>query len=206
MDRILRGRSSAQVFMAVIGTAGLLGCNRPSQPQSASSNQSAPAPTPVVLAADAPAPALVDYQDKGTHFQYPNNWKPKPDKDYELHLVPADGAANRDITFDIPDLPPHFPGMIRIGLIENGYTGDLKKQHKDLHIDSAADFALKDSAAKARLVISSWNQNGTKHDDVGLLIMRKEVVYILSCNADEKDLPAVRADFDKIVSSLRWDK
>ena len=157
--------------------------------------------------ADAPAtaPALVDYQDKGTHFQYPNNWKPKEDKDYELHLVPANGVSNRNITFDIPDLPPHFDWMIQLGPIESGYVGDLKKKHADLHVDSSADQAV-NGGGKARLVQSSWKVDGVTYHDVGLLIMRKGQVYILTCDADANDLTSTRADFDKITASLRWDK
>jgi hypothetical protein len=202
-------RRLAGVLLIVAST----GCKRPADPAVAlsSGTTSLAAPGGATLAAapasGAPstAPALVDYQDKGVHFQYPNNWKPKTDKDYELHLVPAAGDASRNVTFDIPDLPPHFSWMIQLSRIESGYVGDLKNKHPDLHVDSAADQAV-NGGAKARLVQSSWKADGTTHTDIGLLMMRNDQVYILTCDADAKDLAATRADFDKIMASLRWDK
>ncbi|HET6250241.1 MAG TPA: hypothetical protein VFE47_21300 [Tepidisphaeraceae bacterium] len=192
------------ILLAASVAAMALGCGCKRSPDS--SDKSIPGTTtgPTTAAAGS-ASGMVAYQDKGAHFDYPDTWKPEQDKEYELHLIPASGPANRDITFDIPDLPPHFPGMIRLSLIENGYVKDLKKNHADLHVDNSADHDVP-GGGKARLVESSWKENGSPRSDVGFLIMRKEQVYIFSCDASAKDLPATRADFDKIIASLRWDK
>jgi hypothetical protein len=147
---------------------------------------------------------MVDYKDKGCHFQYPNNWKPVTDKDYELHLVPGQGPADHNITFDIPDLPPHFPGMITLNRMQNGYIDDLKKKHANLHVDSSGDHPM--PGCKARLVQSSWKQGNTTHTDVGLLIMHNDEVYILTGDADSAALSATRADFDRIAATMHWDK
>jgi hypothetical protein len=211
-DRKYPGRSLLLLALLTPGVISL-SCKHPEEdrtensggPTSAISATTAPT-QPAGNGSAAPAAALVDYQDKGAHFQYPNTWKPKTDKDYELHLIPAGGEAGRDITFDIPDLPPHFPGMIRLGLIESGYIDDLKKNHPGLHVDSATDHAMADGAAKARLVESSWKEGDVTRHDVGLLIMRKDQVYIFSCDASDKDLAATRADFDKMTGAVRWDK
>jgi hypothetical protein len=144
-----------------------------------------------------------EHKDTGLHAQYPSNWIPKKDKDYELMLVPADGSGGRQITIDIPDLPPHFPGMIRLSLIENGFVKDLKSQHKGVHIDKAEDHAA-NGGAKARLVEASWTEGGKTRKQVALLMMRGEHVYILAYECDAADAPAVQADYDKVAASLSW--
>jgi hypothetical protein len=201
-----------QIALRLVGAISIFcsaGCARPPEPNPVLSTnvpEITPAPNATQFAAtQIAAPlALVDYQDKGTHFQYPDNWKAKTDKEYELHLIPADGGGTRNVTFDIPDLPPHFDWMITMGRIESGYTDDLKKKHADLHIDSAVDHAIE--GTKARLIQSSWKVNGVTYTDTGLLIIRKGQVYILTCDSDATNLAATKADFDKIIASLRWDK
>ena len=162
------------------------------------------------VAADAPpatAPAMVTFEDKkdNVRFEYPGTWKTKPDKDDVLMLVAAEGNSDRDITFDVPYLPPHFPGMIRLSLIENGYVKDQKKQHPGIKVVQSADDA-RAGGGKARLVELTWQQNGKTYTDLGLLIMRNDVVYIFSADASADDLAAMRADFNKIVGSLTWTK
>ena len=171
---------------------------------SGATDKNLPAPRKFVAATTSTSPEFVDYQDKGTHFQYPTTWKPMEDKDYELHLVPCAAPANCNIRFDIPDLPPHFPGMIRLGLIEHGWVSDQKDTHPGLNVDSSADYPI--SGANARLVQCSWKQDGIAYAGVGLLIMRNDQVYTLAFDADAKGLTQTRTDFDKIAASLRWDK
>ena len=163
-----------------------------------------PAPPSFAAATTSASPQFVDYQDKGSRFHYPTTWKPKEDKDYELHLVPSTAPANCNITFDIPDLPPHFPGMIRLGLIEHGWVDDQKKSLPSLHVDNSADYPI--GGAKARLVQCSWKQDNAGYAGAGLLIMHSDRVYILAYDADAKSLAQTRDDFHKIGASLRWDK
>jgi hypothetical protein len=168
---------------------------------------SSPAPTSNPAPSSAPAPATTLFDDKkhNVQFQYTSDWVSKPDKDYVLQLVPADGSGSGQVLFDVPDLPPHLPGMIRLGLIEHGYVGDLKETHKDAHTDSSADHPMQEGA-KARLVESSWTQDGKPCKNVALLIMRSDHVYILSCRCDPDHLAATRAEFDKAAASLHWTK
>jgi len=170
----------------------------------------APVDDSATVPATAPSAAPVtmltfEHKDTGLHAQYPSTWKSVKDKDYELKLVPADGSSGRQITIDVPDLPPHFPGMIRLGLIENGFVKDLKSQHKDVHIERSEDHPA-NGGAKCRLVESSWTEGGKPRKQMALLMMRKEHVYILAYECNAADAPAVQADFDKIAASLSWTK
>jgi hypothetical protein len=122
-----------------------------------------------------------------------------------LQLVPADASSDRRILFDIPDIPVHIPGMVRIGLVENGYVKDLKESHADAHTESSADRAM-GAGVKARLVESSWMQSGQAWKNVALLMIRNDNVYILSCRSDPAHAAATRADFDQVVASFRWTK
>lgn len=192
--------------------AGAAGCNK--QGGSTGVGFQSPSTTPATAAASNPAPSsapaqtTVLYDDKkdGVQFQYTSEWVSKPDKDYVLQLVPAaDPGGDRRILFDVPDLPPHFPGMIQLGLIENGYVGDLKETHKDAHTVSSADHPMQEGA-KMRLVESSWTQDGKPYSNVALLMMHKDHVYILSCRSDPAHLAVTRADFDRAAASLHWTK
>jgi hypothetical protein len=155
----------------------------------------------------ATAPTIFTFDDKkdGIQLQYSSAWVVKPDKDYVLRLDPADGSSERRILFDIPDLPFNPIGFIPMGSVESGYLDDIKKAHSDMHTDSSADHPM-GAGVKARLVELSWKQAGVPWKNVCLLVVRKRSVYLLSCRSDEAHWPATRADFDKVMASLKWTK
>lgn len=122
-----------------------------------------------------------------------------------LVLAPADGATSpQRIRLDVPDLPPHFPGMIKLGLIQNGYLDDLRRQHPDLKVDESSERSV--PGASARLVRSTWQQNGRPLDDVALMMIHGERVFILSMQADADHLGPTRGAFDQIARSVTWTK
>ena len=174
---------------------------RPTSTNISTPSTSASASTPLA------APVKnVSYEDKKDGFkcEYPSDWKPRSDPDYVLRLVPANGAPSRSITLDVPDLPPHLPGMIKLNLIENGYVGDWRKKHADLKVEESADRAV--PGAKARFVRLTWKEDGRVHSDLGLLMMHEDRVYIISADADAADLAATRDAFDKVTASIQWEK
>lgn len=199
------------VASLAVGMLLVYACNHPAGARdiapfvpTAVKDQDSPAPRALAAPTTSTSAEFVDYQDKGTHFHYPATWEPKEDKDYELHLVPAAAPVNCNITFDIPELPPHFPGMIRLGLIEHGWVNDQKNCHPGLNVDSRTDVPM--AGANAGLVQCSWKQGGADYTLVGLLILRNDHVFILVADAEDKSLPHARADLDKIAASLHWDK
>ncbi len=198
-----------QAGFLILCLALVCGCERNASVAMAAAPPENSPSSPTAVPASSPAAPIVmksfEHKDTGLHAEYPSNWISKKDKDYELMLVPADGTSGKQITIDVPDLPPHFPGMIKLGLIESGFVRDLKSQHKGVHIDRAEDHSA-NGGAKARLVESSWNENGKTRKQVALLMMRGEHVYILAYECDAPDAAEVQRDWDKVAASLRWSK
>ena len=60
----------------------------------------------------------------GIALALPAGWTARASRDYVLELEPAGalGAGRREISVDVPDLPPHIPGLIPMGLVKNGYV------------------------------------------------------------------------------------
>jgi hypothetical protein len=198
------GRSRWKLSLALACSLTLLmGCATVSPPPTPPTTRSPEVTS--TTAATSPTPTIFDDKKDGVRLQYTSDWIPRPDPDYVLQLVPADGSIGRRIILDVPDLPFHIPGMVQLGLVENGYLNDLKEKHKDLRVESSADYAI-GRGAKARRVISTWTQNGSPHQNVALLIVRTDYVYILACGSDPAHLAATRADFDAVVESLQWTK
>ena len=121
-------------------------------------------------------------------------------------MLIAAGTSGEEprITVDIPVLPPHMPWMIQMNRMEHDYLDDLKKSHPDMKLIDATDEKLPNTTA--RLVRSSWRENGIIHDDVALLMIHANAVYILDARADEKHLPSTRKTFDSIEASIQWSK
>jgi hypothetical protein len=154
----------------------------------------------------ATGPATVEYKNdkEGVRLRYPSDWSPKADKDYVLKLVQEKHDGERIITFDVPDIPLHLPGMITLGRVEKGYVDDLKKDHPGLKVEEAMDQAI--AGGKGRLVRSTWVEKKVPKTDLGLLMMRGEHVYILAAQSPTADLDPVKAAFDVVAKSLQWTK
>jgi hypothetical protein len=170
-------------------------------PKAANPNPPATTPPPPTT-----GPATVEYHNdkQGVRLRYPSDWSPKADKDYVLKLVPDKHDDGRMITFDVPDLPPHLPGMITLGRMEKGYVDDLKKDHPGLKVEEATDESI--PGGKGRLVRSTWVEKKEPKTDLGLLMMRGEHVYILAAQSPTAALDPVKAAFDVVAKSLQWAK
>jgi hypothetical protein len=140
----------------------------------------------------------------GIKLTYPAGWTPKPDKDYELFLIPT-GATTDDcsLSLDIPDLPPHVPGMIPLKLVKNGYLDDLRKAHPNLQSREESPTI---PGAHAVLVTSTWQSGGKRSSETALLMTHGDHVYILRANTASTPDPATRAALDSLAHSIQWGK
>jgi hypothetical protein len=185
----------------------------PVDPKSATRPEIAPAGKPATTASTTPSTAAASSigtfssPKLGIRLQYPADWKPTESKDYELLLVPAKkpaaGDADRSISLDVPDLPPHIPGMIPIGLVKNGYLDDLKKQYGAIE---TREEAMTVAGAEGRLLISHWKKDGRSFSDIAVVVVHANRVYILRAAGDQAGEPAIRAVFDGIAKSVQWVK
>lgn len=144
----------------------------------------------------------IDSERYGIHLDWPAGWSPRQSKDFVLELAPS-GSDAQTISLDVPDLPPHLPGMIRINLVVNGFLDDLKKDHPGLQVVEQKDASVPD--ATARRVVTTWKEkDGTEYRQDALLIVHADRVYIIRGAGPTNDAQRVRPAFEKVVSSLKW--
>jgi len=145
------------------------------------------------------------FDAKGIRFSLPADWAPKKNPDFELMLLPAGSRSDEPrITLDVPELPPHLPWMIQMNRIEHDYVADLKKAHADLKVDDASDVKIPNTVA--RLVRTTWHEKDQPHDDVALLMIHANAVYILDARAEQAQIEKARAAFEGIRASMKWTK
>jgi hypothetical protein len=144
----------------------------------------------------------IDSERYGIHLDWPAGWSPRQSKDFVLELVPTGNTA-QTISLDVPDLPPHLPGMIRINLVVNGFLDDLKKDHPGVQVVEQKDAGVPD--ATARRVVTAWKEkDGAEYRQDALLIVHNDRVYIIRGVGPSKDAPKTQQGFEKVVSSLKW--
>ena len=122
-------------------------------------------------------------------------------------LVPSGTAASSDnertISLDVPDLPPHLPGMIPMRLVKSGYLDDLKKNNGAIQ---TREEAYPVAGVEGRLLVSHWEKDGKSRADIALVLIHSDRVYILGATTDAAGEPAIRAVFDGIAKSMQWIK
>ncbi len=215
------GRPSrlASVLLAfVIGVP--LGCRRvghPPQPGPTSqpiattalaTTRPALAGSPTSAPATAPSQAITSRsftsEGAGLKLSYPSNWKQKTSSDDVLLLIPVQGPESRNVSLDEPALPPHIPGMIPMHPAHQDYLNDMKKKHAGLKVEEDQEHAL--PGAKGRLVHCSWVSQGDVFDEVMLLLIHGDHVFLLSLDTERDAYRSARSDFDQICNSLQWTK
>src|SRR5438876_5394298 len=152
----------------------------------------------------AAAPGTFDRPALGVRLDWAAGWVQRPSNDYVLLLTRA-GAELPSLSLDVPDLPPHVPGLVPIGSVRSGYLDDLRKSVGPIKIANLTPPAI--PAAATRFVRSTWTDSrGQSGQETALLIVHADRVYILRARSPVSDEPAVRAAFDQIVGSLKWTK
>jgi hypothetical protein len=140
----------------------------------------------------------------GIAFDLPAGWSPKSSKDYVLVLSPGASSATDPaaptLSLDVPDLPPHIPGMIPISPVVKGYLDDLRQQEGSIETHDEA--APKMPGAQARLVRSTWDK-GTMQE-TALLLVHRDHVYIVRGTSRVSDETSTRDALNTIIDSIRW--
>jgi hypothetical protein len=211
---MLRGGVTFVMLFAAIAGAG---CSRRQAPApGAASPASATPPVatqPIVTQPIATQPArggTFDRPKLGVRLEWPAGWVERPSKDYVLLLAVAAGATGAggeapSISLDVPDLPPHIPGMIPVGSVRGGYLDDLRKAEGPLKTTDLSPPPV--LAAARRMVRSTWTDaRGHAWQETALLMVHGDRVYILRARSATTDEPPVRAAFDEVVRSLKWTK
>jgi len=189
----------ADVFLFIVSMALLVGCgSRTTAAPGVSADQPADA--------GAVGPTVFSSKPLGVELTIPAGWISHPSVDHVLMLIypPANEPPDCSISLDVPDLPVHLPGLIPIGMVKNGYIDDLRKKFPQVQIEQ--DPAAEIPHAEARLVRSTWQDNGRRCHETALLMVHGDHVYILRANADAARYGGTVAAFDAIAKSIRWIK
>jgi hypothetical protein len=198
-------RATWMVGFLILLLAGCRG-KTASAPPGASPNTS---PThPATLPATTPATITFDGSKYGgILLDYPARWVPTPNKEYVLFLLPpgaSTNAADRSLSLDVPDLPPHVPGLIPFTLVKNGYISDLRKQHPDLQAREPSPPAPQPPHTSAAFVLSTWSISGKTMTEAALILLHGDHVYILRANYDADGEAETRRAYDAMTGSVRW--
>src|SRR6185436_4504441 len=137
--------------------------------------------------APAAAPAAtgsVTFESKASGYRtsYPATWSPRPSKDFELELVPGSLSAKTSpttVSVDVPSLPPHLPGMIRMSLIESHFIDHLRERFKEVNVENRQDATVVPQAQE-RLLTTTWRaSDGRQYKQEALLMIHSSRVYII---------------------------
>lgn len=155
----------------------------------------------------AEPPTLADFRSasNGLCFKYPTGWKPGPG-DVVLTLVPVNDATNGNssITVDVPKLPPHIPGFIPLGMVENGFVDDLKKRYSDVRLQQSQPQPIPTAAAR-RVRATGRDQSGAVNIDA-VIAVRGDHVYIISAETDPAFAGPASQAMDTMMRTWKWMK
>ena len=207
-----RVRPLTRPTVALAALAAAVGCQPAPQPAATagSNTLSAPSQPATTPPAAATQPSAVshtfDDATTGIRFSYPANWAAQPTTGTtKLHAVasPADGSAV--LTLDVPQLPPHIPGLIPVGLVASGYVDDVKKRWPDATGPAPAEVQVIDAQAR-RVALSGHDAAGHAGTDDAVLIVHGDRVYVLAVEAEPAGRPAATAALDEVVKSIQWSR
>ena len=168
----------------------------------ASAPPGVPTTQPVVAKTGARMVKVVSKR-ASVEFEYPASWH--PEKDVTVVTLVPDGQKKGQptaVAVDMPDLPPHIPFLIPIGLVDAGFVNSLKSRYQDGTIDENVEKSFPDSAA--REVKASGKMDDQEVKVLAMLIVHGDHVYLIESVSDLAHLPATQAAYDAIVASWKW--
>jgi hypothetical protein len=187
-------RAAAVVLALTALAAG--GCRRPAAATAAPPRLSASTQPAIVGGGNFRSDPL------NVELTYPSGWVAKKSPDFVWMAVPTTGSPAADsLSLDVPSLPVHLPGMIPISLVKNGYLDDLKKDKTSF---TAKESSPTVPSAKARLVQSTWSEQGQSKFETALLLVHGDRVYIVRADGLSVDESRIATAFDEVSRSLRW--
>lgn len=205
-----RAMQTGAIILSTVGAMFLTACSHQGPTRTAdATTPPAHAPTTAPMASDTQSnksgggtysvskfPASVDW---------PTGWTRKESNDYDLLVLQNGDESKGQCSFDVPDLPPHIPGMIPIGSVRGGYVDDLKKNFGTVDSADSADLGKSPVPdAKQRFVRSTWTKDGTSMQETALLLVHGDHVLILRGRSPTSTESATRPALDAMIKSLRW--
>jgi hypothetical protein len=165
-------------------------------------------------ASTAPAPAPtgnVTFESKASGYRtsYPATWSPQPSKDFELELVPSPAtgkASPTTLSVDVPSLPPHLPGMIRMSLIESHFVDHLRERFKDVNVENRQDATVVPQAQERLLTLTWKASDGRQFKQEALLMIHSSSVYIIRGTAPVEEFARADSAFQQVAHSWQWSK
>ena len=150
-------------------------------------------------------PTAVWYENQraSIRFCYPMSWHPvKGGATVTLVPLGESTVGSHRLTIDDPELPPHLPGFIPLGLVEAGFVADLRNRYNQLRVTSSVAYEL-DGVSARRLSAAGVSKNGPVVVNT-VLCVRGDSVYVIDAETDAADAMRTREAFDMVVESLRW--
>lgn len=163
-------------------------------------------PTPSAASQPATQPATIPYELAKAHiaFAYPATWQPITGiTTLTIAPVAGDNGGQRYIEFDYPDLPPHIPGMISVGMVQGGFVNDLKHRASNVKV---MDAPFKLAGVSAKIVQASAVQDKNPLAITAILAVRNDRVYVFDAESDPDFAADAKAALMQIVASVRWTK
>lgn len=150
------------------------------------------------------SPELFELPQPGFAVTIPAGWERRATADYVLEIFLAGEHAKTAprISIDVPHLPPHLPGMIRMSLVRNGFLDDLRRQFPGVRVVDEQAVSIPDS--QVRRIDTEWTLEGAAVQQRAVLIIRGGHVYIVRGTARQVDSPQMREAFEELMNSLHW--
>jgi hypothetical protein len=182
------------------------GAHAPSLPSTTAPTQPPPPAQTATNAKPAAdhAPSAQPFSGPGVQLSYGGDWHATDHAEYALVIVPEGAGKSSDVsvTVEVPDLPPHIPGMIPLGRVVKGSIDDIKKEHADAHVE--APTTTKVAGTNARRVVTTWSADGKELAEDAVLTVHGDHVYIFRANADQPNRDRASHELDQLLESVRW--
>lgn len=157
----------------------------------------------------APADSPVHTDPRlGFSLSIPHGWTAQPTDTLALLLLPtksssaADPVSAASLSLDVPRLPPHLPGMIRMSLVQNGFVKDLRERFGEVTVIDERPADVPD--AQARMLLLSWRDDGQPFMQRAVLMIHAGRVYIFRGTSAAEDFATVDRAFGLVLRSLAW--
>ena len=141
----------------------------------------------------------------GFALTIPDGWQRKPIEDSEdsEDVLELSGPAAAELSVAVPKLPPHVPGFIPLGAVQNGYVQDVRRRMTDVTTSDEPAMKVAGVAAR-RFTVAGTDKSGAARKMQVLIFARGDTLFIVTGEGPAQQFEPLKSAVDRLAASWNW--
>ena len=164
-------------------------------------------PLPTTNSSSVAASRKFEDSAHGFTLAIPDGWNRTPVVEDPQNVLELRGPGNAEVSVAVPKLPPHVPGLLPLGAVQNGYVSDVRKRWTNVAVQQEPETDV--AEVPARLFVVAGTDKADKTGSAArkmqvLIFARGDTLFIVTGEGPADQFDAVKTAVERVADSWNW--